>query len=71
MDIIRFITEETPVLIEQQEPKKFALFYCYSGRIYLIKIIIAVKSRFIDLPSVHCIKTERLEKLKRRLENEK
>ena len=48
LKIIRFLTEEEPLHIEQQESKKFALFYDYDIG-YIIRIIIVLKDKFINL----------------------
>ena len=48
LKIIRFLTEEEPLHIEQQESKKFALFYDYDID-YIIRIIIVLKDKFINL----------------------
>lgn len=68
--IIKFLIEEEPLLIEQQESKKFALFYDYNNN-YIIKIIIVIKDKFINLPTTHPIRKDRFEKIKEGIENEK
>ncbi|KZX16773.1 hypothetical protein MBCUT_06370 [Methanobrevibacter cuticularis] len=62
-EIVKFLTEEEPLLIEQQESKKFALFYDYNTN-YIIKIIIVLKDKFINLPTAHPIKKGSFENIK-------
>ena len=52
-DIIDIITKENPIYIDQQESKKFALIYEYGNN--YIKVVIAIKDKFIDIPTVHKI----------------
>ena len=63
-EIIKFLTEKSPLIIQQQEPKKFALFYDYNEK-YDIKIVVVIKDKYIDLPTTHQVKKRSLKKLLR------
>jgi len=54
-EITKFLAEKDPFLIQQQESKKFALVYDYDEK-HDIKIVIAIKGKYIDLPTAHPIK---------------
>lgn len=72
-EIVEFLTEKEPLLIEQQESKKFALFYDYNNynNNHIIKIIIVLKDKFINLPTAHPIKKDNFRNIKEVIENEK
>lgn len=53
--ITKLLTEKDPFFIQQQESKKFALYYDYNKK-YDIKIVIVIKDKYIDLPTAHPIK---------------
>lgn len=61
-EITKFLTEKNPLLIQQQESKKFALIYDYNEK-YAIKIVVVIKDKYIDLPTAHPIKKRNLKKL--------
>jgi len=56
--IIELISKKSPIHIEQQETKLFALTYPYTED-YNIYIVVAIKDKFINLVTQHKISKER------------
>jgi ABC-type microcin C transport system permease subunit YejE len=53
-ELSEIITKEKPVCVKQQGSKKFSLIYEYDDN--NVNIVVAIKDKFINIPTVHKIK---------------
>ena len=56
-DTNKFLSEKSPIIIEQQGSKKFALTYNYDNK-HNFYIVIAVKDKFINIVTQYIIDKE-------------
>jgi len=56
-DTNKFLSEEIPTSIEQQDSKKFSLTYDYDDK-HNFYIVIAIKDKFINIVTQHIIDKE-------------